>query len=60
MTKSALRVELISPSEKLDEKSRMNLRKAYPIEWNVKVKEIGQLDSSSSRKMVEYWKTLAV
>lgn len=60
MNKVPLKVDLFSPSEKLDEKSRINLGKPYPIEWNVKVKEIGQLDKSSTQKMIAYWKDLTV
>ncbi|KAI4272962.1 MAG: hypothetical protein LQ337_004962 [Flavoplaca oasis] len=58
MNKSPLRVVPVRPDAKLDTRSRVNLGKTYPVEWNTKVKEIGRLDKSSLVKLINYWKTL--
>ncbi|KAL8730156.1 MAG: hypothetical protein Q9166_004239 [cf. Caloplaca sp. 2 TL-2023] len=58
MNKSALRVIPVRADEKLDPRSRVNLGKTYPVEWNTKVKEIGRLEKSSLVKMITYWKSL--
>ncbi|KAL8967851.1 MAG: hypothetical protein Q9183_002737, partial [Haloplaca sp. 2 TL-2023] len=47
MTKDALRVIPSRPENVLDPLSRVNLEKPYPIEWNIKVKDIGRLDTQS-------------
>ncbi|KAL8882022.1 MAG: hypothetical protein Q9198_000897 [Flavoplaca austrocitrina] len=58
MNKSPLRVVPVRPDAKLDPRSRVNLGKTYPVEWNTKVKEIGRLDKSSLVKLISYWKAL--
>ena len=58
MKKSPLRVVPVRPDAKLDIRSRVNLGKTYPVEWNTKVKEIGKLEKSSLIKLISYWKTL--
>ncbi|KAL8920318.1 MAG: hypothetical protein Q9172_004550 [Xanthocarpia lactea] len=58
MNKNPLRVIPVRADEKLDTRSRINLGKTYPVEWNTKVKEIGRLEKSSLVKMIAYWKSL--
>lgn len=58
MNKSPLHVNLTRGDDKLDPRSRINLGKTYPVEWNTKVKEIGCLDKSSMVKLTSYWKSL--
>jgi hypothetical protein len=43
LTKRAIRVEMTTSKEKLDEASRINYAKAYTIEYNVKVLFIGRV-----------------
>ncbi|KAL8940319.1 MAG: hypothetical protein Q9216_002874 [Gyalolechia sp. 2 TL-2023] len=47
MRKSPLRVVPVRADEKLDSMSRVNLGKTYTIEWNTKVKEIGDVEHNS-------------
>lgn len=58
MKKSPLQVIPIRADEKLDSMSRVNLGKTYTVEWNTKVKEIGNVEHSSLVKMINYWKKL--
>ncbi|KAL8720377.1 MAG: hypothetical protein Q9225_002765 [Loekoesia sp. 1 TL-2023] len=58
MKKSPLQVIPIRADEKLDSMSRVNLGKTYTIEWNTKVKEIGNVEHSSLVKMINYWRKL--
>lgn len=56
MNKEPLRIILHSPDDKLDSRSRINLARAYPIEHNVKVKDIGHVEERSLPKLVAYFK----
>ncbi|KAI4174588.1 MAG: hypothetical protein LQ343_002161 [Gyalolechia ehrenbergii] len=58
MKKSPLRVIPVRADEKLDSMSRVNLGKTYTIEWNTKVKEIGDVELNSLVNMKAYWKQL--
>ncbi|KAL8668721.1 MAG: hypothetical protein Q9168_006659 [Polycauliona sp. 1 TL-2023] len=58
MNKNPLRVVPFRPDAKLDPRSRVNLGKIYPVEWNTKVKEIGRLEKPSLVKLIAYWKNL--
>lgn len=49
-----LRVVSHDPSMKLDSLSRVNLGKMYPIEYNIKVKDIGMMDEHSMNVLREY------
>ncbi|PVH94889.1 hypothetical protein DM02DRAFT_175430 [Periconia macrospinosa] len=40
----------------IDPYSRLRLGKTYPIEWNVKVKDIGQVHQEHLSKLLLYWK----
>ncbi|KAI4140016.1 MAG: hypothetical protein L6R39_005999 [Caloplaca ligustica] len=58
MRKSAIRVIPVRHDEKLDPKSRVNMGKMYTVEWNTKVKEIGQVDKQSMVTLINYWKQI--
>ncbi|KAL8935830.1 MAG: hypothetical protein Q9211_004492 [Gyalolechia sp. 1 TL-2023] len=58
MKKSPLRVIPVRADEKLDSMSRVNLGKTYTVEWNTKVKEIGDVEHNSLVRMKAYWKHL--
>jgi hypothetical protein len=42
--------------ETLDRASRLRFGKTFPIEWNVKVKDIGRIAPSDMSKLIGYWK----
>lgn len=56
ITKEPIRVVPVNETEKLDEKSRINLEKIYPVEHNVKVCEVGMVAESDIRKLTAYYK----
>ncbi|KAL8868613.1 MAG: hypothetical protein Q9174_004873 [Haloplaca sp. 1 TL-2023] len=56
LVKDPLRVLPSKPENVLDPKSRINLGKPYPIEWNIRVKDIGRLDEKSRQKLIPYWR----
>ena len=57
MMKDPIRVIPSNANEKLDPMARINFGKVYPIEHNVKVKEIGQVDEESIPKLRQYFKS---
>lgn len=58
MNKDPLRINLCSPDDKLDPRSRINLGREHPIDHNVKVKNIGDVDERSLPKLVQYRKAV--
>ena len=54
MNKDPLRVELVTPAEKLDPASRINLGKAHIINHNFKIQDIGMVDERSLPKLLAY------
>lgn len=40
----------------MDPASRLRFGKTYPIEWNVKVKDIGQVHPRHMSRLIRYWK----
>ncbi|KAL8753306.1 MAG: hypothetical protein Q9184_005460 [Pyrenodesmia sp. 2 TL-2023] len=58
MNKSPIRVVPSRPDEKLDSVSRVNMGKMFTVEWNTKVKDIGQVDKASLVKLLAYWKQI--
>lgn len=58
MNKDPLRINLCSPDDKLDSRSRINLGREHPIDHNVKVKYIGDVDERSLPKLVQYRKAV--
>ena len=57
ITKDPIRINPVSPSEKLDATSRINLGKVYPVEHNVKVCQVGMVDAADIRKLTAYYKS---
>lgn len=57
LTKEPIRINPVSQAEKLDATSRINLGKVYPVEHNVKICEVGMVDSADIRKLTAYYKT---
>ena len=60
LRKDAINIIPINPKEKLDALSRVNLAKTYPVEHNVKVKEVGKVNAAHLKKLVGYWKNLTI
>ena len=58
INKEPIQVIPLNPSRKLDERSRVNLAKTYPVEHNVKVMEIGEIRGQHLKTLVEYWKEM--
>ena len=54
MSKDPIRIIPSSVAEKLDPKSRINIGKVYPINHNIKVKDIGRVDQNSLPKLLAY------
>ncbi|KAG9186218.1 hypothetical protein G6011_02774 [Alternaria panax] len=55
MTKQPLEIIPVDPSIKLRSDSRIRFGKVYPIEKNVKVKDIGQVHPNHIGKLFQYW-----
>lgn len=53
MSKTPIKINVISPSQKLDMLSRLNYAKIYTVEHNVKVFFIGRVDSASEREVIK-------
>lgn len=58
MTKDPIRVVPVSPDEKLDPLSRINLGKAQVIQHNWKIREIGDVHEKSLPKLLHYRKAV--
>ena len=58
LRKDAINIVPVKPQEKLDALSRVNLAKTYPVEHNVKVKEVGKVNQAHLKKLIGYWKNL--
>jgi hypothetical protein len=43
MSKRPISIRPVDPSTKLDQASRINFREVFPVQFNVKVKEIGMV-----------------
>ncbi|KAL9115305.1 MAG: hypothetical protein Q9187_007317 [Circinaria calcarea] len=56
MRKDPIHVRAISSSEKLDPLSRVNFSKVYPVEHNIKIKEIGLISGTDLKRLIGYWK----
>ena len=57
LNKDPIRINPVNQTEKLDALSRINLGKVYPVEHNVKVCNVGMVDSADIRKLTRYYKT---
>ncbi|MCJ1377602.1 hypothetical protein MMC17_000697 [Xylographa soralifera] len=56
MNKEPIQMIPVNQTEKLDPKSRTDLAKTFPVEHNVKVKEIGMISSHHLKRLVQYVK----
>jgi len=56
MDKEAIQIEPVASSIYLTSNSRIRFGKTYPIEKNVKVKDIGQVHPGHIGKLLQYWK----
>ncbi|CAN9461435.1 unnamed protein product [Alternaria alternata] len=55
MTKEPIEIIPVDSSMTLRRESRVRFGKTYPIEMNVKVKDIGQVHPDHLTKLVQYW-----
>ncbi len=58
MTKDPIRVVPVSPDEKLDPLSRINLGKALVVQHNWKIREIGNVHEKSLPELLRYTKVV--
>ncbi|MCJ1388259.1 hypothetical protein MMC18_001104 [Xylographa bjoerkii] len=56
LNKDPIRINIVNMEEKLDDLSRVNLAKTYPVEHNVKVKKVGMVRLEDLKKLKAYWK----
>ena len=56
LTKKPIAVEKASDDQKLDIMSRLNFKKIYTIEHNVKVMNVGKVTKDSLPILLKYWK----
>lgn len=56
LTKKPIAVEKASDDQKLDIMSRLNFKKIYTIEHNVKVMNVGKVTRDSLPVFLKYWK----
>jgi hypothetical protein len=56
MTKDPIEIKPASTNESLDIASRLRFDKTYPVEWNVKVKDIGRVVPQDMPRLLQYWK----
>jgi hypothetical protein len=56
MTKDPIEVEPANEGEYLQKASRLRFDKTYPVEWNVKVKDVGRVVQRDLTKLLKYWK----
>ncbi|MCJ1480724.1 hypothetical protein MMC06_000879 [Schaereria dolodes] len=54
LNKEAIKIVPVNPSMKLDPLSRVNLVKVYPVEHNLKVKEVGRVSGPHLKKLLAY------
>lgn len=55
LEKEPLRVKLASGARELDRRSYINYGRPYTVQTNVKVKDVGELDSASRRLLRKYY-----
>ena len=56
LTKKPIAVEKASADQKLDPMSRLNFKKVYTIEHNVKVMNVGKVAKDSLPALLGYWR----
>ena len=60
LTKKDIAVEKASADQKLDPMSRLNFKKIYTIEQNVKVMNVGRVTRESLPILMGYWRNCLV
>jgi hypothetical protein len=55
MIKEPIEIEPLDSSIRIRRESRIRFGKTYPIEKNVKVKDIGRVHPSHKSKLLQYW-----
>ena len=55
MQKEPIQVEPVDPSMTIRKESRIRFSKTYPIEMNVKVKDIGRVHPGQLSTLIQYW-----
>ena len=56
MDKEPIEVEPSEQGAVMDSASRIRFGKIYPVEFNVKVKDIGRVKPEHMSKLLQYWK----
>jgi hypothetical protein len=56
LTKKSITVDKASADQKLDRMSRLNFKKVYTIEHNVKVMSVGRVTKDSLPVLLGYWR----
>ena len=56
LDKKAIAVEITSEGQKLDPMSRLNYKKIYTVEHNVKVMGVGRVTRGSLAALLGYWR----
>ena len=57
MHKDPIQMIPINPQEKLDPLSRTDLAKIFPVEHNVKLREVGMVSNAHLKKLIAYVKS---
>lgn len=55
MDKEPIEIVPADSSITIDAASRLRFGKTYPIEWNVKIKDIGMVHPDHLSKLIMYW-----
>ena len=55
LNKDPIKIDIVNISEKLNDMSRINFAKVYPVEHNVKVCEVGRVAKADFRKFCQYY-----
>jgi predicted secreted hydrolase len=56
MSKEPIMIEPAEEDATMNPASRIRFGMTYPIEWNVKVKNIGMVSREHISKLVKYWR----
>lgn len=56
LTKDPIEIIPSNPKETINTASRLRFGRAYPVEWNVKVKEIGMVAPSHMGRLIQYYR----
>lgn len=56
MTKEPIEIYPSTSAEIMEPASRIRFGRTYPVEWNVKVKDIGRVMDSHMTRLIQYWR----